>query len=107
MSPFPAVSLTLPYKFMTNWIDPFPVPVETVTVYVEPEPLTFVMAAPFIPFVVKVKFDEFNPVIGSLKLTLKFMLELLVGDALARVMEVIVGWMISATVRFNPCSGRS
>src|SRR5207302_7569281 len=72
-------------------MEPDPVPVLTVTVYVVPLPVTLVSEAPATPLVVRVKSVRSTPVTLSLKVTVKSTLAALVGLPAARTIDCTTG----------------
>ena len=64
----------------SSWIDPSPVPVDTVIEYVLPDPLMAVIEAPVIPLVINKKFDAVRPIIICAVFNVKFADAVLVKD---------------------------
>jgi hypothetical protein len=96
-----AAASTIPETFdRLRRSSPFPVPVLAVTIRVVPVPVSPVIAAPFGPVDVRLKFACPTPVTFSEKRTVQLTDDALVGLATAPTMELTVGATLSACGMF-------
>jgi hypothetical protein len=79
---------------MSRPSEPDAVPGFTLTVHVVPLPVTLVTLAPPAPVPVRLKFDAFNPVTLSLKVTVHAKVEALDGFAPDRLIETTFGAIV-------------